>query len=406
MTVLPTAVVLLTLVVAVCVSGLQTSDPSPNHQIKKSFTSLLRRPALPSRHQRPRPDGGRTSNKKTTIAKLLLTSGLLSREHQYNSTKDATTTDTLLNIPPRFMWGWGPGLSGYCGETAFQSHGIFWGNWISSELVRNNADRKELLINVNDEDAANNLHFTFEKFDWEHESQPQYVPFASFVKRHIDEGHLIVAGFFEKMPADDGDSDYDHIMPIIGYQTSSATSSKTSSATVEKSSADGADLPITGIYYNDLYTKGKRFLGLPSGAQTRSQCTQSKTPSQPYDYCVTSKIVHAIALTGIQDVNEETQRMWLTMPDWKEPDWGKEDRLHEQVVSFQVTANIVGLEAGVGYSVLRFDDPIDVPDQGFLNGGFARRFDFVASSSTHKLTSFDTVMSDSSVFYRCVRQNL
>ena len=39
--------------------------------------------------------------------------------------------DVLLDVPPRYMWGWGKGLRGYCGETSYQSFGIFYGNWVS-----------------------------------------------------------------------------------------------------------------------------------------------------------------------------------------------------------------------------------------------------------------------------------
>jgi hypothetical protein len=83
----------------------------------------------------------------------------------------------MMDVPPRYMWGWGPGLSGmcvcalmqqlmvhcfgqiffcaqvihfvlssflfticmcfsgYCGETSIQSAGLFFGNWISEERV-------------------------------------------------------------------------------------------------------------------------------------------------------------------------------------------------------------------------------------------------------------------------------
>ena len=55
-------------------------------------------------------------------------------------------------------------MRGYCGECSFQSHGILHGNWISQEIARKNADKKELLIGVNDAKAAKGLKFNYEKF--------------------------------------------------------------------------------------------------------------------------------------------------------------------------------------------------------------------------------------------------
>jgi hypothetical protein len=70
----------------------------------------------------------------------------------------------MLDVPARYMWGWAPGKRGYCGETSFQSHGIYYGNWISQEIVRRNADGTELLVYVNDVKAAKGLKFNYEQF--------------------------------------------------------------------------------------------------------------------------------------------------------------------------------------------------------------------------------------------------
>lgn len=78
-----------------------------------------------------------------------------------NNTNAAVTGPVILNIPPRRMWGWGAGMNGYCGETSFQSSGIYYGNWWSQEQVRYADGNKELLIGVNDEKAAKNLHLSY-----------------------------------------------------------------------------------------------------------------------------------------------------------------------------------------------------------------------------------------------------
>jgi len=62
------------------------------------------------------------------------------------------------------MWGWADGKRGYCGETSFQSHGILYGNWISQQIARNYADKRELIIGRNEVAAAKGLKFKYEKF--------------------------------------------------------------------------------------------------------------------------------------------------------------------------------------------------------------------------------------------------
>ena len=55
-----------------------------------------------------------------------------------------------LNVPPRRMWGWGPGLSGFCGEMSIQSAGLYYGNYISEQRARDaGGTGSQLLIGVN-----------------------------------------------------------------------------------------------------------------------------------------------------------------------------------------------------------------------------------------------------------------
>ena len=42
----------------------------------------------------------------------------------------------LLDVPPRFMWGWGHNVSGYCGSMSIQTVGLYYGNYLSQDKVR------------------------------------------------------------------------------------------------------------------------------------------------------------------------------------------------------------------------------------------------------------------------------
>ena len=79
------------------------------------------------------------------------------------------------------MWGWGGDTRGYCGEESFQSSGIFYGNWISQQIARDNADGIELLIGDNDNKAAEALKFKHELFTTD-ESKQQGVELVEWAR--------------------------------------------------------------------------------------------------------------------------------------------------------------------------------------------------------------------------------
>ena len=305
------------------------------------------------------------------------------RTKAFNTELNATAIDVLLDVPPRYMWGWGIGVNGYCGETSFQSHGIFWGNWVSSERVREASGGSELLIAVDDTVAAKALKFPFEEWDYEAKS-PQSGEFIAWLRGHIDNGHMAAIGVYEKQKT--GDNDYDHIVPVVGYQY------------------DPSSLATLAIYYNDLYENTHRSLSVTSDVQSRKGCRQSAAPVQPYTYCLPQSINYGVALFGIQDSSKETHRMVLTMPSWTEPDYGDEDGIHAKPIMFTVSATVYGLTPFASYAVLRFDSYQTLPTDNFArSSAVTKRFNFTATGSTHSLTQFDAFMSDSTVFYRTVK---
>jgi len=290
------------------------------------------------------------------------------------------TTGVLLNIPPREMWGWGPGVDGYCGEASFQIVGIYYGNYVSQEEVRYADGDEELLVAVNDEDAASTLKYVYSEWDYDQKT-PQSTKFLDTIKSNLDKGIPMIAGWYERQPK--GDADYDHVMPIVGYDASSAGK-------------------VSAVYHVDFYIRDYTITTTAELFATRKECTQTKTPVQPYDYCLPEDVDYGILVSGNIDKNKETFRTLLEMDRWNEPDWGAEDKLHEKPVAMSVKAHISGLTAGKKYSVLRFDDPRSIPSSNFLAGSYDEKYDFVATSSDYTMSIPDTIMSDGSYFFRTV----
>jgi hypothetical protein len=112
------------------------------------------------------------------------------------------------------MWGWTGNVDGYCGETSFQSSLIYYGNYASQEQVRYADGNAELIISQNDQTAANKLWLVNEEWNY-NQKQPQEVAFKAWLKKNIDAGWPVTAGWYLREL--NGDPDYDHIMIVVGY---------------------------------------------------------------------------------------------------------------------------------------------------------------------------------------------
>ena len=285
----------------------------------------------------------------------------------------------LLAVPPRLMWGWGPGLSGYCGEASLQSAGLFFGNYISQEQVRYAGGNTEVLIDVNLHKAADTLGFTYDR--WKVVSKVGYHraeldSFPIWTKNHLDSGHPVIVGVYESKPLRSADPDYDHIVPIIGYDTLNLA-----------------------LYYNDLYCPTTRTLGLKD-IKTRVACTQTAEPSQPYPYCFPATNNYGIAIMGVKGTS--SCQLSLDIGDWSEPDWGEEDKLHQKPITFYPKITAKGLIPGNKYSVVRFDSVDSLPEDDFLRGSWSELIEFVSENEEEVVRGKD-IQSDGTYFYRCVK---
>ena len=98
------------------------------------------------------------------------------------------TSVTMLDIQPRKMWGWG-GLadrdySGYCGETSIQTAGLFFGQYVSQELVRYAGANREVLVDVNAHAAAEAVLLRVDRWDIDGRARPQSDAFLAWAKVH------------------------------------------------------------------------------------------------------------------------------------------------------------------------------------------------------------------------------
>jgi len=150
--------------------------------------------------------------------------------------KSKSADNVRLDLPARYMWGWGPGDHGFCGSMSIQTMNLYYGNWISQGLVRASVGNKEIIPSLNMEQAMTKLKMVFEPWDSDKEKAPQHEAYWKWVKNHLKNGVPVIGTVYEKTKG--ARSDLDHIIPFVGYYSENG---------LEYSENDK-------IYYNDLYS--------------------------------------------------------------------------------------------------------------------------------------------------------
>lgn len=115
---------------------------------------------------------------------------------------------TLLGVPGRHQYD---DERGFCGELSLQQLMLRYGAWIPQEVARS-AGGGELLLGVNYTKAMNKLRIKYEEFKGKN-----YKSFVEWTKEKLRQNLGVVTVAYFKGGKD---SDYDHIMPIVGIQAS------------------------------------------------------------------------------------------------------------------------------------------------------------------------------------------
>lgn len=285
----------------------------------------------------------------------------------------------LLDLPPRYMWGWGPGTSGYCGSASVQTAGIFYGNWLTSDYVRGTSGghdaQHQLQLTLSGDTsivhACKRLKLNCTAWDYDKAASPQYKAFIQWTKASIHAGWPVIIGVFW---SGDSDPDYDHIVPMVGYDD-------------------------TAIYMNDLKQNISLRYGEADFVQLRRGCKGKHSP----EWCLPKSVNYGVQVHGNVDMEGVLLPIRMKVSSWKEPDYSKEDGMHEKPTEVSADLTISGLTLGGSYALLRYEDPDLVPDCDFLNSKFTEKIVFTATGQIHTYaTSF---MSDSTTLFRCVHEH-
>ncbi|TAN49522.1 MAG: hypothetical protein EPN21_11440 [Methylococcaceae bacterium] len=268
------------------------------------------------------------------------------------------------DIPARLEWN---ANFGYCGEAAFVSAGLYYGQYISqydaralaSPRVPQQLIRSQLLVGGNDRDAARRMHLAVEPLYTQPGSDP--AVFLSWVKENVVNGHPVAIGVYENksvLPLPSPDPQYDHIVPVIGIDTPHDLHDPAYHGDDRMVFSDNGlytpDQPeVYPFYYSyafDDFLKSRR---------------QANRGTSPYALAKNTGN-YGIAFTGVMDQRHETVPVRVTTDvNCERPAIKNHSSRRPAPMPLELTVTVSGMAPGVGYVLYEYDKMEAVPDENF-----------------------------------------
>ncbi|PLP55660.1 hypothetical protein CYK37_29475 [Mesorhizobium loti] len=268
-------------------------------------------------------------------------------------------------MPPRHQW---EANYGYCGEVSLISAGLYYGQYVSQydarAIASKNADQStegsQLLLGVNDADAAAKMHL--KATQWKGAANPEN--FLTWVKEKVASGYPVAIGvyknarsFEESNDPEAGDREYDHIVVVNGI----------SSKHPFRPSAYHSDDVIT-FSDNGLWSPDGEpdFIYKSPFGSFQANRRQANSRSHPIYSLRNDGRNYGVAITGIIDRDGQTLPVRVsTNVNYEKPvmDEGANTRPASQDLTLTVTVS--GLVPGVSYNLYRYNEFQSVPNAGF-----------------------------------------
>lgn len=318
----------------------------------------------------------------------------------------ADMNSVMLDIAPRNQW---EANFGYCGEVSLISAGLYYGQYISqydaraiaSQNTPQNKAESQLLLGVNDQYAAKQMHLS--SIEWDGSGGQPTTEFLAWVKQMIVSGYPVSIGilmnqylFYGQKNAAAGDTDYDHIVPVYGVGSSQPL-------------GDPSYYADDVIYFSDngLWTpKGNVPIYLFDYAfgifqQDRNQANAASASVYSLS---TQGSGFGIAITGVTDPNGETLPVSLKTSINYEPAIQNGATSRPAPIPVTLTITLSNLEPGVSYKLYRYSQFGSVPDANFNASASQAQESWdveISSGTTYEMT--EQIQSDEMAIYRAVR---
>jgi hypothetical protein len=273
---------------------------------------------------------------------------------------------------------------------------------IASPGVDQSDPSSQLLLGVNDVSAARKMRLQASEFHYP--TQNNTKDFLAWVKSQALSGYVVIIGVFnngiilgEWTGIDDGDPEYDHIVPVLGYGSEKSLEKYQSSYLP----SDVITISDNGLYgpfgqppaYQFLYSfKLKDFPG------TRRQ---ANNPAGPVYMLKNKPANYGIAIEGVMDLDAVTVPVRVTSNTNSEPTMVDGSNVPPAPAPIQLTATVTPTVPGVPYNLYRYDDFNQVPVANFnaMAGSAVESWAVASGLGTNVIVN---TMSDQTVIFRAV----
>lgn len=263
--------------------------------------------------------------------------------------------------------------------------GLYYGCWISQQVVRTLNGGTQLLISSSGKNKAtiSNLLFKVEQWSSDRQAQPQYKQYSVWLKKYLSQGIPCIIGNY----VDDAlnDSDYDHIMPVIGINYYDPVTSYN---------------PNDAISFYSLFelTTLQRKLNTNDLVKTRGTCGNTTSEGG----CIPVNVDYGYAILGIKDSDKVTLPVSLSVDRSDEPNLST----GEKPALMAGTVTVSNLVNGHKYALLRYNSYVNVPISGkaakFLSSKYYKRYNFQATDTTYTYVDPVKIWTNGTTYYRCV----
>lgn len=259
-----------------------------------------------------------------------------------------------------------------------------------------------MLLGVNDETAAGTMHLNNEEWTSKVQDTEQFLV---WVKKNIVTGNLVGIGvytneylFYNDASPTAGDSEYDHIVPVIGITSSHP-------------------LTDTAYYGDDIITFSDNGLwGLPSNPQylfnyTFDDFQGSRKEANDKNgevYTLANTVSnYGIAITGIKDANSETISVSMTTSvNYEDPQIGVNSNTRPDSMPLTLVVTVVNTatDGSTKFNLYRYTSLAAVPESDY--NAHASSASKVVSLTLQKGATYqftEDIQSSDVVVYRCVK---
>jgi len=289
------------------------------------------------------------------------------------------------------------------------SAGLSFGQYVSQydarAIATKNAPQntKELLLGKkqNDQYAATQLRM--DSIEWDTDSEQYTSQFLAWVKKMVLKGYPVAIGvfmnqyyFYQDSDPEDGDSEYDHIVYVVGIESNHPLS-------------DTNYYPDDIIIFSDNGLAGdphvppQYLFKYPFSSFQKSR-EQANSPNSPPYSLQNGGTNYGIALTGISDLQKETLPVRVdTSVNYESPQIADGTSIRPPSMPLTLTVTVSGLTPNVPYNLYRYDDETVVPVSQFnANASSAVECIPIQIQSGSTFVTTRTIQSSDKVFYRAV----